>query len=179
MARLFFAVAGLLLTACAAYAETGIRFDAMPVGCRITGQYGSGEVVVDAYVGRKGKSHIVRTFGGPDGTDLIRTTTYNAAGLMIRKDWAGGAWETFEPYSCFNVPGACSYRYRNGDGADKIFTGQVKRTTKGVRSTGGFEGEPQFSPATVTFGPFGDQASYRDASSSFRVTAYVGCNLSG
>jgi hypothetical protein len=62
----------------------------MPVGCRIFGTYGSGEEVIDDYIGQRGTTHIVKTYEGPEGRRLIRTTTYSADGLMLRKDWAGG-----------------------------------------------------------------------------------------
>ncbi len=155
----------------------GIRFDQMPVGCRIFGSYGSGEEVVDEYVGQRGNTHVMKTYEGPEGRRLIRTTTYSADGLMLRKDWAGGQWETFDPASCNNLPGACRYVYRNADGAAQVYVGQ--NTLRGQRLTtnGGFEGEPAFPPTVSTFGPFNNQESFTEGQTSFQVTRYQNCGI--
>jgi hypothetical protein len=162
----------LSFPAAAQEAPAGIRFDLMPKGCRMHGSYSDGTRTVDVYVGRKGGSHAVQTHG-TDG--LVRTTTYNAEGLMTRKDWAGGAWETFKPFSCFAVVGDCTYEYRNGDGARKIYAGKVVRKGGKLVSSGGFTGEAPFNPTTLTLGPFNDTAAFREGSTSFRVTRYENC----
>ncbi len=157
----------------------GISFDIMPVGCRIHGKYSSGEQTVDEYVGKKGSKHVVKTYSGSSGRNLVRTTTYNADGQMIRKDWAGGKWETFTPYSCFDTPGTCSYKYRNGDGQDSQFKGKViRRGTKFV-SIGGFIGESPFPDSVVTKGPFNNGDRFNDGSTSFAVTKYENCGSFG
>jgi hypothetical protein len=153
----------------------GISFDIMPVGCRIHARFSSGEQVVDEYIGKKGNKHITKTFGGAQGKSLIRTTTFNSNGFMIRKDWAGGKWETFAPYSCFDVPGACSYRYRNADGQDSQFDGKVARRGANLLSTGGFVGDIPFPDAKVTIGPFNAGIKWADAATSFAVTKYENC----
>jgi YD repeat-containing protein len=150
----------------------GVRFDLMPKGCRIHGVYGDGTATVDVYAGKKGRNHIVQTY---DAGGLRRSTTYNAKGLMLRKDWAGGKWETFAPYSCFAVPGDCTYEYRNADGARKVFRGRVVPRGDGLVSGGGFAGEPAFNDTTLTLGPFNEIAAFREGSTRFRVTRYEGC----
>ena len=157
----------------------GVRFDIMPVGCRITGTYGHGQVTVDEYLGRTGRNHLVATYDGNGAKTLIRTTTYDANGRMTRKDWAGRAWETFNPYSCFNEPGTCEYTYRNGDGAKSIYRGEVTGRGKSVVSAGGFVGETPFFNSVISLGPFRDQATYTDGSTTFRVTRYDACGLDG
>lgn len=161
-----------------AYAQTpGIRFDRMPVGCKIFGTYGSGEEVIDEYVGQRGGTHIIKTYEGPEGRRLIRTTTYSADGLMQRKDWAGGKWETFDPASCFDTPGDCRYTYRNADGAEKVYVGRNTQRGGRMTSTGGFEGEPAFAPTVSTFGPFNNQESFTEGQTSFQVTRYQNCGI--
>jgi hypothetical protein len=159
-------------------AETsGIRFDQMPVGCRIFGTYGSGEQVIDEYMGLSGGTHVMNTYEGPDGRRLIRTTTYSRDGLMLRKDWAGGKWETFDPASCFDVPGECRYSYRNTDGAEQVYLGQNTRRGRQLTSEGGFEGEAAFAPTTSTLGPFNTIESFTGGQTSFQVTRYENCGL--
>jgi hypothetical protein len=153
----------------------GISFDIMPVGCRIHGKYSSGDRVIDEYIGKTGSRHVVKTFSGSKGTSLVRTTTYNADGFMIRKDWADGKWETFAPYSCFDVPGNCKYRYRNADGQESQFKGKVYRRGTKVVSTGGFVGENPFPKSIVTIGPFNNGDKWTDGSTSFAVTKYENC----
>lgn len=168
------AIAAILTAGSSTAQETpaGIRFDLMPKGCRIHGVYGDGTAIIDVYAGRKGKSHIVQTYGAGG---LVRTTTFNAEGLMTRKDWATGQWETFRPFSCFAVPGDCTYEYRNVDGARKTYTGKVVRKGNRLVSTGGFTGEPPFNPTTLTLGAFNVTASFREGDTSFRVTRYENC----
>jgi hypothetical protein len=154
---------------------SGISFDIMPIGCRIHGKYSTGEQTVDKYFGKKGSKHIVKTYSGQNGGNLVRTTTYNAEGLMIRKDWKGGKWETFAPYSCFDVPGSCTYRYRNADGQDSQFKGKVTRRAGKLVSSGGFVGESPFPDSVVTKGPFNNGERFNDGSTSFAVTKYENC----
>ncbi len=153
----------------------GIRFDIMPVGCRMHGTYSTGEQVVDEYIGLDAGKHVIKTAAGPAGKKLIRTTDYDRNGFMIRKDWAGGKWETFSPYSCFDVPGTCRYTYQNADGQTSVFVGKVTRKGKSLVSTGGFQGEPPFPAARVTPGPFNNGESFSDGSVSFKITKYENC----
>ena len=153
----------------------GISFDIMPVGCRIHGKYSSGEQVVDEYIGKNASKHIVKTFSGAKGGNLVRTTTYNADGFMVRKDWAGGKWETFAPYSCFSEPGSCSYKYRNADGQASQFSGNVTRHGDKLVSSGGFVGENPFPDSTLTIGPFNTETRFTDGSTTFVVTKYENC----
>ena len=153
----------------------GVRFDIMPVGCRIHGAYSTGERIVSEYTGRRGGKHVIKTYDGPARTKLIRTTFYDKNGFMVRKDWAGGKWETFSPYSCFDVPGSCRYTYNNADGQTSVFVGKVTRKGKSVISTGGFEGEAPFPATRVTPGPYNAGESFNDGSVSFKVTKYENC----
>ena len=173
--RLFRAILTAALLAPAAWAEGtggGLRFDIMPVGCEIHGRYGSGEVRVEIYEGRKGKTHITRSFSAGQ---QVSKTSYDAKGRMVRKDWAGGKWETFKPFSCFGIPGDCRYGYRNGDGADKTFVGKVTRRGRTLVSSGGFEGEAPFSDTTFTLGPFNETTAFREGDTSFKVVKYRNC----
>ncbi len=153
----------------------GVRFDIMPVGCRIHGTYSTGEKSVDEYIGRKGGRHIVQTYAGATGGGLIRTTMYDRNGFMVHKEWADGKWESFAPYSCFAVPGSCRYTYRNADGQASVFVGKVTWRGDSVISTGGFEGQAPFPPTEFTPGPFNSGARFDDGSLSFLVTKYENC----
>jgi hypothetical protein len=171
-------IVGITLLAAPLQADStmpGIQFDLMPVGCRIHGLYNSGEQVVDEYIGVKRGKHVVRTFEGPKGRKLIRTTTYDAQGFMVRKDWAGGQWETFTPFSCFARLGVCTYTYRNGDGDNLTYRGKVTRRGGKIVSRGGFDGGPPFPESVVTVGPFNANAAFREGNTSYRVTRYENC----
>jgi hypothetical protein len=152
----------------------GIRFDEMPVGCNIHGRYSTGEVTVDHYVGPSGAKHIVKTYG-VDG--LLRTSTYSKDGLLLRKDWAGGEWETFKPASCVNVPGPCSYTYRNGDGAVLEYRGENTRKGDKIVNEGGFVGEAPFNPVVSTVGRFNAQTAFSEGATAFKVTKYEDCDV--
>lgn len=168
----------LALVASPALAEVaGIRFDEMPVGCRIHGKYSTGEKVVDVYVGKSGGKHVVKTYVGPEGKKLIRTSTYSREGLLLRKDWAGGAWETFSPASCVDVPGPCRYTYRNGDGAELVYKGTNTVEGDAIINQGGFVGEAPFAPVVSTLGRFNGQVAFTEGDLSFRVTRYEGCEV--
>ncbi len=153
----------------------GVRFDKMPVGCRIHAVFSTGAQVIDEYLGARNGKHVVRTTEGSKGRKLVRTTQYDADGFMVRKDWAGGKWETFAPFSCFARPGACTYVYRNADGDRKTFRGKVVARSGKFVSTGGFEGEAPFAPTTVVPGPFNTGERWSDGTTSFRVTKYENC----
>ncbi|MFZ1470358.1 MAG: hypothetical protein WAT09_15485 [Paracoccaceae bacterium] len=156
---------------------TGIRFNRMPVGCRIHGTYASGERVIDEYAGMSGSKHVVKTYGGAKGKTFFRTTLYSAKGLMLRKDWANGKWESYAPASGFDVPGNCTYTYRNADGAKKTYKGKTRKTGNRLVSTGGFVGEAPFQPTTSTLGRFNNGAAFAEGDTSFRVTKYENCGI--
>jgi hypothetical protein len=168
-------LASLVLMATQAIADVpGIDFKEMPVGCKIHGRYSNGDATIDHYVGRSGAKHVVKTYGA-DG--LIRTSTYSRDGLLLRKDWADGAWETFTPASCINVPGPCNYTYRNGDGAVLEYQGQNTRKGDRIVNEGGFVGQAPFDPVISTFGRFNAQTAFSEGAFSFKVTRYEDCDL--
>jgi hypothetical protein len=170
----------LIVAASAAFSvaaePAGIWFDQMPVGCKIHGRYSSGKRVVDVYVGKSGKHHIIKTYEGPEGRRLIRTSTFSRDGLLLRKDWADGNWETFSPASCLPVPGACRYTYRNIDGAKLEYRGKNTVDGRTVISNGGFVGEAPFAPIVSVRGRFNDQESFVEGDTSFKVTKYEDCD---
>ena len=151
----------------------GIRFDEMPIGCKVHGRYGTGQQVVDVYVGKQGAKHIVKTYGE---AGLIRTTTYSRDGLMLRKDWATGQWETFSPFSCLNVPGQCRYTYRNIDGAELEYEGTNTRQGDKIVNNGAFVGDAPFNPVISTMGRFNAQVAFTEGGSTFKVTDYEDCD---
>ncbi len=176
-------LAALLVAAIAAPAVAdgpqGIRFDQMPVGCAIHTRHGADDKRITVYVGRKGGKHVTQTYASPGPgkppTKVINTITHDAMGRMVRRDWSDGNWETFTPYSCFDLPGQCRYRYRTGDGADQEYVGSVTAKGKGYVSKGGFRGEAPFADNTFTLGPFNNMATFREGASSFKVTSYADC----
>jgi hypothetical protein len=55
----------------------GVRFDLMPVGCKIHGVYSSGKKVVDEYVGVSGQSYVITTYADNIAKTPLRNTSYN------------------------------------------------------------------------------------------------------
>lgn len=176
--RVAVGIAAFILLGQAGLADThpgGVQFDRMPKGCRIHGVLGDGSRIIEEYAGRRGKTHVVLGYGGPDGRALVRTTTYDANGYMIRKDWPDGRWETFTPYSCFTRPGDCAFVYRNDAGKVETAEGAVTLRGAQIISRGGPKGGPVGSRTVTTLGPFGTIASTRSRDVDFRVTGYENC----
>jgi len=167
----------LSLAAAGVAAETpsGIRFDLIPVGCRISGVYSDGSVSIDEYIGRHAGKPVVKTYGDPNNRDLLRTTTFNAEGWMVKKVWAAGQWETFGPYSCFAQPGSCVYAYQNSEGARETYRGNVQRDGKDLVSSGGFVGQDPFPPTRLRLDSWNSIAAYSAGSVSYSITAYKNC----
>ena len=161
--------------AAAAEPLAGIRFDLIPVGCRIHGVYSDGSVSIDEYIGKRAGRHVVKTFGGVGGRALLRTTQFNPQGWMVKKVWAAGQWETFAPYSCFSQPGKCTYRYANSDGAQETYQGEVRPKGGDLVSSGGYAGQPAFSPTRLQLDAWNITKSYREGSTSYRLTKYQNC----
>ena len=173
--------ASLMRLAEAETALPGVRFDVMPVGCLIHSQYGDGTEWIEAFVGKKGQRYVTKTYLGPAKAgklnNLISTITYDANGFMIKRLWSTGKWESFEPYSCFSKPGACSYTYRNADGSNEKYIGKVVKKGKRVVSSGGFEGSPPFADTVFDMGPFNNIDRFREGGTTYKVTSYENCGL--
>jgi hypothetical protein len=161
-----------------ALAETsGIRFDQMPVGCRIHGVHDTGEQEVDEYLGQRDNTHIIETRDGKKEQGLIRTTTYSAEGLMLRKDWANGDWETFAPAACLGVLGPCNYTYRNSNRVELTYEGQNYANGNKIIHEGGWQNSTPFSPVMITIGRFNMANTFVEGDTSFMVTRYENCGL--
>jgi hypothetical protein len=171
----------LLIAATAVNAETmrGIRFDQIPVGCRIYGQYSTGEKTVGEYVGKSGGFHRIVTREDNASRRPVRTTLFNDDGWMVRKEWATGQWEAFEPFSCFERPGSCSYAYTNIDGERKKFKGRVTKWGKDLVSSGGFAGEAPFKPTRLRLDALGITVVSAEGGTKFRVTRRENCEMPG
>ena len=177
---------GCLVTLCSAASAAladlpGVDFDRMPIGCLIYNRYGDGTQWVEYYAGKSGANHIVRTYARPEQAGQkaqeISIITYDADGFMVKRVWASGKWEIFEPFSCFSRPGDSIYTYRNADGMAKTYKGTVRASGKSLISSGGFVGDDPFNDTTLRLGPFGNIASFSEGATRFKVVKYAGCGL--
>ena len=168
-------VYSLVLTialALAGPASAQIDFDAMPKGCSWTVRYSNGQVLTETYLGRKGGKHRTQV---TEGKTLVRKTTYDAEGRMIRKDWADANWETFSPYSCFDVAGSCTYRYRNSSGADQKIASKTVAKGKGFTVKAGPVGGQPYPDEYFETGSFGLMVKNKASNYSARLVEMTNC----
>ncbi len=155
-------------------AGAGIDFSAMPQGCSWTTRYSDGSVVTETYLGRKGGKHLTEV---TQGKSLVRTTTYDAKGRMVRKDWSSGDWETFGPYSCFAELGACTYRYRNSGGADQKIASETQPSGKGFAVQAGPVGQDRYPDEYFETGALGLMTKNKASNYSARLIEMKNCGL--
>jgi YD repeat-containing protein len=165
------AMVGFLVLATGA-ARAGIDFGAMPEGCSWTTRYSDGSVITETYLGRKQGKHLTEV---TQGGNLVRRTTYDAKGRMVRKDWADGNWETFSPYSCFTEAGACTYRYRNSSGADQKIASETARKGKGFAVQAGPVGGERYPDEYFETGAFGVMTKNKASNYSARLIEMTRC----
>ncbi|MBL9049714.1 MAG: hypothetical protein JNK19_06355 [Tabrizicola sp.] len=167
-------LAGLLVLSLASPTLAQIDFAAMPKGCSWTTRYSDGQVLTETYLGRKGGKHKTKV---TDGKVLVRQTTYDAEGRMIRKDWADGNWESFSPYSCFDVVGTCTYRYRNSDGADQKIASKTVAQGKGFAVMAGPVGDNRYPDEYFETGSLGVMVKNKASNYSARLIEMKNCGL--
>lgn len=167
----------LCIFALPASAETwGIRFDQMPIGCRVHRAYHSGEHEITEYIGRSTGGHVMKTYRGPAGTALLRTTTYSFEGLRIRTDGADGTWATYSPAMCDFIPGQCSYVYRTSSGLDQKYEGHPTMNGRELTSIFSAEGDSQRRTFVAVLGRFNLPQTYREGDVSVTITKYENCD---
>jgi YD repeat-containing protein len=171
--RAVIAAAGLALAMQGAERATAqIDFGAMPVGCSWTTQYSDGQTTTETYIGRKGGKHRTEV---TNGQGLIRATTYDAKGRMVRKDWSDGNWETFSPYSCFSEEGSCMYRYRNSSGADQKIESSTRASGKGFTVQAGPLDEARYPDEYFEVGTLGLTTRNKSETYSARLIELKNC----
>jgi YD repeat-containing protein len=168
------ALVGVLSLALAGPTLAEIDFAAMPKGCSWTTLYSDGQVLTETYVGRKGGKHKTKV---TEGKALVRQTTYDAEGRMIRKDWADGKWESFSPYSCFDTVGSCTYRYRNADGADFRVVSKTVAQGKGFAVKAGQADSDGYPDEYFETGDFGVVVKNKSSNYSARLIEMKNCEL--
>ncbi|MFN0116553.1 MAG: hypothetical protein ACKVPY_17925 [Paracoccaceae bacterium] len=157
--------------------SAGIDFATMPVGCRWQRELSNGQIWLEEFVGRKGKSYIVRTVNAKNPSEFISTVEFNRDGHRTRLTWANGSWSTFSPFSCFAVLGKCSYIYENSDGERK----QIDSTATlkgGILITRSRSGTEEFAPERTALGPFRVWKENKSPNYWTRVTKFERCGLS-
>jgi YD repeat-containing protein len=167
-------LAGVLGLAVAGPTQAQIDFATMPKGCNWTTRYSDGQVLTETYLGRKGNKHRTQV---TNGKSVVRQTTYDAEGRMIRKDWADGNWETFSPYSCFDTAGSCTYRYRNSDGADQKIASKSVAKGKGFAVKAGPVGGSPYPDEYFETGDFGVMVKNKASNYSARLIGMKDCGL--
>lgn len=175
--RLSFLFAALSVFASGACAEGAIDFAAMPKGCSWQTKFSDGAVQKETFVGKVRGKYRVKAVDAQSGA-AINTVDYDANGLMVRRTWADGRWERFDPFSCFTVPGPCTYVYRNGAGDNITINSKVSRTTaKSFISAASPSGGPAYPTERFTLGPFGLMTSSKSANYATKIVKFIGCGL--
>ena len=97
---------------------------------------------------------------------------------MIRKDWAGGKWETFKPFSCFNTLGTCSYSYKDGDGDAFIIDNTVTKQGKDFKVVAGPKGSTPYSDDYYQLGRFNLnlQITHKNGNYSDKLIGFSNCD---
>lgn len=153
----------------------GTDFASMPVGCSWTTKYSDGSVVTETFLGKRGGKYKTEVTADDDPDALIRKVTYDAKGRLLRKDWAGGKWEAFSPYSCFAEAGTCTYRYTNSGGADQKIASTTVAKGKGFSVRAGAVGEKAYPDEYFELGTFGLMTRNKASNYSARMTKMQGC----
>lgn len=172
--RIAFLAATFSLLASGANAEGGIDFAAMPIGCSWLTRFSDDVVQRTTFVGKVKGKYRVESVNAASGT-AVNQIDYNADGLMVRRTWADGRWEQFEPFSCFTVPGKCSYRYRNGAGDNVRIDSLVRAKTNGFTSDARPRGGNAYPTERFTLGPFGLPTSSGSVNYSTKIIGFEGC----
>jgi hypothetical protein len=166
-----------LFTVPAVAEPLGVRFDEIPVGCRIHREKSTGEHQITEYIGTDGSNHIMETYAGPAGTRLIHKTTYSPDGLMVRLDKADGAWETYSPGICVLNEGRCSYVFRNSSGREQHLQGDGIRDGDVFTIAFRTAGASQFQTLVITVGRFNLPEVYQSGDLTITITRYDDCSL--
>ena len=161
-------------TATQAVAAGGIDFSALPVGCSWRGEFSDRSPEVETFLGRVRGHYRTEARDAASGR-RINAVDYDDQGLMIRRTWADGRWETFEPHSCFAVPGSCSFTYRNGKGDNLVIDSTVARSGKSFTSRAKPRGGAAYPTETFRLGPFGLVIHSQSSNYSTRITKLTGC----
>lgn len=172
--RFWIIAATLSLFGASAQAEGGTDFAAMPKGCRWQVRISDGSVRNETFVGKVKGKYRVKVVDAKTGKALSQVD-YNADGLMVRRNWADGRWEQFEPFSCFTVPGKCSYTYSNGAGERVTIDSEVKASAGGFISAARPRGGRAYPAESFSLGAFGLMTSSRSPKYWTKVTRFVGC----
>lgn len=149
----------------------------MPKGCRWYTDYSSGEHFVSEFLGKKRGKYVVETREVGDNTALINRTEYNASGQMVARAWADGARETFTPFSCYSVPGACSCEHRRPDGTTVVIDSEVTKKGKGFSSKAAARGEAPYPDETFQLGPFRLLVVTRSPQYWSKIVRFEDCRL--
>lgn len=158
-----------------ALAETD--FDSMPVGCSWTVKYSDGQVLTETYLGKVSGKHKTRVTLADDPAFVVRHSFFDVEGRMVRKEWAGGKWEKFTPYSCFDVKGSCTYRYTNADGADQKIASETVAKGKGFKVKAGPVDGEDYPDEYFETGEFGLMTKNKSSNYSARMISMTNCGI--
>lgn len=170
-------VTGLALMV-ASLANAAVDFAAMPVGCSWTTRYSDGQVLTETFLGKSGSKYKTRVTVADNPKALVRTMVYDSKGRMVRKDWADGNWESFTPYSCFTETGACTYRYKNSDGADQKIASKTKAKGKGFAVKAGPVGGAAYPDEYFETGDYGLMTKNKGEGYSAKLVEMLNCGAS-
>lgn len=167
----------LLITPIAALADT--EFESMPIGCSWSTKYSDGKTLIETFKGKVRGKYFTETVEKKTPNRLESRTTFDRKGRMIRKDWAGGHWEIFDPFSCYETMGTCSYLYKNGDGANFVIENKVKKQGNGFLVTAAPKGGNPYPEDYIELGRFNMMTVFKNANYSSKLLGFANCEAAG
>lgn len=168
LAAVSLSVSCLILSLATTIARARVAFDQMPAGCNWVTHYSNGNVWRDTFTGKQGRFYIVETTDAKNGAKHVKQTRYDLEGRMVYRDWGGGKWEKFKPFSCYDEMGTCTYRFSNADGANLKIVNTKTKSGEGYLIRAGVPGGETFNDDHVFYGPF--NLSVRQWSKNFSDT---------
>lgn len=159
----------------ASMAGAGTDFAHMPVGCSWTTEYSNGNVWRTTFKGRKDGYYLTRTVEAARKSVVVNTMLFDAAGNLVARDWGQGKWERFEPYSCFDVIGSCTYTYSNADGVRNVILNKTRKSADGYTVKARIKGGAAFPDERIEIGPFGLVVKSRASNYSAEIVSFQGC----
>ena len=174
-----FGLAGFLAFAVAAsvpvLAQTD--FESMPEGCNWTTKYSDGQVLTETFLGTVKGKYKTRVTLADDPSSVVRISFFDDEGRLVRKEWTGGKWEEFTPFSCFDVVGSCTYRYTNADGADQKIASETIAEGKGFKVKAGPINGADYPDEYFEVGEFGLMVRNKSSNYSARMISMSNCGL--
>jgi len=96
---------------------------------------------------------------------------------MIRRSWADGRWERYEPFGCFSVLGKCTFTFRNSAGERIKIDSEATATADGFISIESPRDGAPYPAKRFILGPYGLATSIKTADFTARIIGFTACGI--